>query len=264
MKSKKHFLTFATNFKNENAYLKEWLDYHLSVGVDHFYLFDQDGGEEARELLRPYEERGQVTRHPWKMWDGTKYDGPTRFYQRNKNHMGYSYAAKHYRHEFQWLMKIDMDEFLFPMEGKLSVLDWLKTVDVKRVKGIKVPRINFGNNFHESKPEGPILRAYTRREKEPSNHKDIGNADFMTSNRFAYSSHWWHYKWYKFGKGLKDWDDLPLRVNHYYTKSLEEFLARQNVCQGRPEGVEGFHEKNEGCNEVEDLSMVKLLDQISN
>lgn len=264
MKQKKHFLTFVTNFKNENPYLKEWLDYHLSVGVDHFYLYDQDGGEEAKEILKPYEERGQVTRHLWTQWDGTKYDGPTKFYQRNKNHMGFAHAAKNYRKDFQWVMKIDVDEFLFPRNGETNLTDWLKTIDVRKVKGVKVPRINFGNNGHEKTPELSVLRAYTRREAEYSDHKDLANGDFLTDNRFAYSAHWWHYKWHKNGKMLKNHEEIGWRINHYYIKSFEEYLNRQNVSRGRPEGEKGFKEKNERCNEIADSSMVKLLNQISN
>ncbi|VFM99178.1 MAG: Glycosyltransferase family 92 [Candidatus Kentron sp. G] len=37
----RYFLVFATNFKDENTYLREWLEYHLLVGVEHFYLYDQ-------------------------------------------------------------------------------------------------------------------------------------------------------------------------------------------------------------------------------
>lgn len=261
---KKHFLTFATNFKNEDAYLKEWLDYHLGVGVDHFYLYDQDGGEGARKILKPYEQKGQVTRHLWTQWDGSKYDGPTRFYQRNKNHMGFAHAAKNYRQEFQWVMKIDVDEFLFPLNDKLSLVDWLKTVNSKKIKGVKVPRINFGNNGYEKTPALPVLEAYTKREEACSDHKDLANGDFLNDNLFCYSAHWWHYHWYKFGNMLRDHEDIGWRINHYYTKSLEEYMNRQNVSRGRPVGTEGFYQKNDGCNEVEDLSMVKLLRQISN
>ncbi|WP_421872907.1 glycosyltransferase family 92 protein [Marinoscillum sp.] len=261
--SKKYFLTFATNFKNENSYLKEWLDYHLSVGVEHFYLYDQDGGEEAREILRPYEEKGQVTRHLWTHWDGTKYDGPTKFYQRNKNHMGFAHAAKNYRKDYQWVMKIDVDEFLFPLNEATNLTDWLKTVDAEKIKGVKVPRINFGNNGHEQTPDMPVLRAYTRREELYSDHKDLANGDFLSNNRFAFSAHWWHYKAHKFGKMLTDHAAIGWRINHYYIKSFEEYLHRQNVSRGRPEGEEGFKEKNQRCNEVEDVSMVRLLDQLA-
>lgn len=264
MKQKKYFLTFATNFKNENPYLKEWLDYHLRVGVDHFYLYDQDGGEEAKEIIKPYEERGQVTRHLWTQWNDTKYDQPTRFYQRDKNHMGFAHAAKNYRQDFQWVMKIDVDEFLYPLNGETNLADWLKTVDAGKIKGVKVPRINFGNNGHEKTPEMSVLRAYTRREELYSDHKDLANGDFLSGNRFAFSAHWWHYKWYKFGEMIKNHRDIGWRMNHYYTKSYEEYRRRQNVMRSRDVSKKSFEKMNQLYNEVEDLSMVKLLDQISN
>src|SRR3990172_6084476 len=94
---KKHYLVFATNFKNENSYLAEWLNYHIIAGVDHFYLYDQDGGEEARKILEPYEKASLVTRHAWTHYDGTRYDGPTRSFQINKNHLASGHCARNYR-----------------------------------------------------------------------------------------------------------------------------------------------------------------------
>ncbi|MBR2734192.1 MAG: glycosyltransferase family 2 protein, partial [Selenomonadaceae bacterium] len=37
-----HDLAIAAILKNEGHYIKEWLDYHLLAGVDHFYLYDND------------------------------------------------------------------------------------------------------------------------------------------------------------------------------------------------------------------------------
>ena len=176
--------------------------------------------------------------------------------------MGFAHAAKNYRQDYQWVMKIDVDEFLFPLNGETNLTDWLKTVDAGKIKGVKVPRINFGNNGHEKTPDMPVLRAYTRREGLYSDHKDLANGDFLSNNRFAFSAHWWHYKAHKFGKMLTDHEDIGWRINHYYIKSFEEYLNRQNVSRGRPEGEEGFMEKNQRCNEVEDVSMVRLLDQL--
>ncbi|XOV93984.1 MAG: glycosyltransferase family 92 protein [Bacteroidota bacterium] len=261
---KKYFLALATNFKNENDYLKEWLDYHLNVGVDHFYLYNQDGSKLTDDILEPYIEAGKVTSHLWTQWDGTRYDGPTKFYQRNKNHMGFAHAAANYRSQVQWLMKIDVDEFLFPLKEESSLKAWLAGVDKSKFKGIRIPRINFGNNGHETKPKEPVLESYTKREESYSDHKDLANGDFLSNNRFCYSAHWWHYKLFKSGKILKDHHDIGWRINHYYIKSLEEYLSRQNVSRGRPTGEKGFEEKNRRCNSVEDTSMIKLLQEISN
>lgn len=257
---RKHFLAFAANFKNENRYLKEWLDYHILVGVDHFYLYDQDGGEETRNILDPYEKQGFVTRHLWTQWDGTKYDGATKFYQKNKNHMGFSHCAKHHRDEFQWLMKIDVDEFLYPMNNEESLVTWLHTVNINKVKGCRIPRINFGSNGHEITPMAGVLEAYTKREDQYSDHKDLANSIFLNNNNLAFSAHWWHYKWWKFGTLLKV--NIGWRINHYYIKSKEEYLMRQNVSNGRPRTVEGFISKNIKCNDITDEGMLKFSSRL--
>jgi glycosyl transferase family 92 len=256
------FLVFATNFKGESPYLREWLEYHLLVGVEHFYLYDQNGDQEASDLLHPYEKAGLVTRHPWTHLDATQYDGPTRFYQRNKNHMAFAHCARTYRDRFHWVMKIDIDEFLYPLQGENSVLPYLRQFDAGRVKGLQLPRINFGDSGHLSQPEGLVVESYTHREAIPSNHKDMANGAFLSGNRFCFSSHWWRYRWLRWGRLVRRARVTGLRVNHYYTKSLAEHLQRQNVCGGRGRTREDFAERNQGCNTVEDTGMLRFAPSI--
>ena len=229
----RYLLVFATNFKQENPYIQEWLEYHLLVGAEHFYLYDQDGGDEGRELLEPYEKAGVVTRHPWTHYDGTRYDGPTRFYQVNKNHLAFSHCATNYRNVADWMMKIDVDEFLYPPAGENSLNPYLNLLDKKRVKGIRIPRYNFGDNGHLTRPAGLVTEAYTYRESGYSDHKDMANCRFLGNNRFCHSAHRWHYRLLKPGKLIEEKDANGIRVNHYYTKSFEEYQIRQNVSRRR-------------------------------
>ena len=37
---KKYFLAICAIFKNEGKFLKEWLNYYLLAGVEHFYLYN--------------------------------------------------------------------------------------------------------------------------------------------------------------------------------------------------------------------------------
>ena len=34
----KNFISIMIVFKNEGRYLKEWIDFHLLSGIDHFYM----------------------------------------------------------------------------------------------------------------------------------------------------------------------------------------------------------------------------------
>jgi len=38
----KYRISLCLIFKNEAPFLKEWLDYHLSIGIDHFYLYNNN------------------------------------------------------------------------------------------------------------------------------------------------------------------------------------------------------------------------------
>ena len=258
MGKERYNLVFATNFKSENRYIQEWLEYHLLVGVDHFYLYDQDGCEEVREILEPYETSGVVTRHSWTHYDGTRYDGPTRFYQINKNHLAFAHCAGNYRNNAGWMMKIDMDEFLYPPTGADSLLQYLRSLDRKHVKGIRIPRFNFGDNGHVSRPDGLVIEVYTHRESAPSNHKDMANCRYLGNNRFCHSAHSWYYRLLKPGKLIEETDANGIRINHYYTKSFEEYQSRQNVSRGRGRDKETFIARNKGCNDIEDTGMLRF------
>ena len=259
---KKYYLVFATNFKNENCYLAEWLNYHMLVGVDHFYLYDQDGSKEARALLEPYEKAGVVTRHEWTHYDGTRYDGPTRSFQINKNHLAFGHCARNYRSDSAWMMKIDVDEFLYPPKGQDSLPPYLQSLDYERVKGLQIGRFNFGDNNHRTKPAGLVLESYIRREIKPSDHKDMANCSFLSDNRFCNSAHWWNYRLLKPGKLIKLDNVDGLRINHFYTKSMEEYTNRQNVSRGRKRDEASFLVRNRGCNDVEDKGMLQYVPRI--
>ncbi len=52
-------------FKNESVFLKEWLEYHLLIGVEHFYLYNNFSEDNYQDILAPYIEKGQVTLTEW-------------------------------------------------------------------------------------------------------------------------------------------------------------------------------------------------------
>jgi hypothetical protein len=209
------------------------------------------------ELLQPYVDAGVVTRHPWTHLDGTRRDRATPLGQRNKNHMAFAHAAKTYRAISQWIMKIDVDEFLVPVEG-VSLRPAIEAIDVVRWKGVRIPRFDFGSSGHIEMPAAPVTVAYTRREAQASNHKDLANGNYLSANRFANSAHWWHYHWWRGGKLMPAAEVRGLRIHHYYTKSRAEYLAGQNTSGGRPRTDSGFAERDARGSAVEDRSLLRF------
>lgn len=257
----KHHLVIAAIFKNENPYLREWIEFHRLVGVDHFYLYDNDCGVEARALLAPYEAAGVVTRHDWTHLDGTRHDRPTRFGGRDKNHMAFNHAARHHRDASQWMLKIDIDEFLVPLQGD-AIPPLLERYDRSRIKGIQVPRINFGHSGHEKRPPGLVVESYLMREAEVSDHKDIANTRFLSDNDHMNSAHRWAYRLGARGRLVRPRDVHDMRIHHYYTKSLEESQQRQNMMRTRPNSKEEWEKQNAHLNEVHDDTMLHFAAEL--
>jgi len=257
----KHHLAIAAIFKNECPYLEEWLEYHLLVGFEHFYLYDNDGSDEVRQILAPYFRAGVVSHHPFTWIDGTRHDRPTHFGGRDKNHVAFGHAARHYRREFDWIMKIDIDEFLVPLEGD-NITELVDRRDASHVKCIRIPRVDFGSNGHCTKPGGLVLSSYTRRQTTWSDHKDLANAHFLSNNDRTNSAHSWGFKWLRRGETIREADVHDMWIHHYCTKSLEEYVTRQNTMRRRPMSQAGFDEKNASRNEVRDESMLRFSGEV--
>ena len=60
-----YHVAFAALVRNEARWLPEWLAYHAlpSIGVGHFYLYDDGSSDELRTAIAPHVARGLVTLH---------------------------------------------------------------------------------------------------------------------------------------------------------------------------------------------------------
>jgi len=107
----KYTLCVCAIFQNEAPYLKEWIDYHESKGVEHFFLYNNDSTDEYLAVLSPYFERGCITLIDWSSKHGS--DGYKFAF---KVQIGaYNDAISKCRHVSKWLALIDIDEFIVPV-----------------------------------------------------------------------------------------------------------------------------------------------------
>ena len=105
-----HYLSIAASVKNEGRYLREWIEYHLWAGVDHFYIYDDGSTDNTIEVLAPYIESGVVTYHYYDGRKGLKGSQMTRRYRD---------AVARYKYCTRWMALIDSDEFMaLSEEGK--------------------------------------------------------------------------------------------------------------------------------------------------
>ena len=109
--NKKYRISICGIFKNEAPFLHEWIEYHIMIGIDHFYMYNNNSEDKYLVVLQPYIDKGYVTLIQW-----------------TKNHAqmeAYQHFYANYAKETQWLSFLDIDEFLVPRYAD-NINDWIK------------------------------------------------------------------------------------------------------------------------------------------
>lgn len=168
-------LAVVAILKNEGSYLKEWLDYHLLAGVDHFYLYDNDSSDNYNEIIAPYVEAGLVTT---KIFPGS-----------SMQFAAYDDAVLNYRFHCRYMAFIDLDEFIFPKNTSDEITATLDEIlkNFPEASGVAINWQLFGSNGHDKADyTRGALEKFTRRAPinwvVPIPNRDIpgGNAQIKT------------------------------------------------------------------------------------
>lgn len=122
---KKYQLSVCAVFKNEAPYLKEWIEYHQLIGVNHFYLYDCGSTDNFTRILRPYIRKGVVTLTRWPEFCKENADCLFKWALMTQIPAYENALLLHAVKETEWLTFLNVDEFLVPMHGNriTDVLD---------------------------------------------------------------------------------------------------------------------------------------------
>lgn len=115
LEPKKYRLSICAIFKNEARYLKEWIEYHQLVGVDHFYLYSNNSRDCYLEVLEPYIKKNLVTLIEWPDYLGNLKEDDVFLWSLSTQVPAYENAVKcKAGKETKWLVFVDIDEYLVP------------------------------------------------------------------------------------------------------------------------------------------------------
>ncbi len=173
-------LTITTLFKYEVDFLEEWIEYHQRVGVEHFYIYENNTIADKRiaEILKPYIDKGLVTHILWP-YPYEFYNYKLRMLWPNDafsytqlpqiNHALYKFA-----HETEWLLSCDVDEYFYSPKvigGKLTgAIDAITAEN--NVSSIRIQGFWFGGTTEEmaqlEEKKVGVLRTFIRSEREPT------------------------------------------------------------------------------------------------
>jgi len=213
----------AAILKDEDSFVEEWVTYHRLLGVDHFYLYDNDPRQPLSDILARHLD--YVTVRAWLIdHDDRRYPG------RTKQIKAYTHCLEHDAANYAWVAFIDCDEFI-ALEEHRDLKAFLG--EYEGCDSIALNWHVFGYNGYYEDPPGLVIESLTRRMKEPrAMTKSVSRPDAIASINSA------HLCRLKAGRKLVDANKQPYgeelypgktriaRINHYQCRSFTNWMQK--------------------------------------
>lgn len=153
-KKYKYDLSVAAIFQNEAPYMKEWIEFHLLLGVQHFYLYNNLSTDNYKRVLLPYIKKGIVELIDWPYSFSHNQEKESLVGWHSIQGNAYNDAVIRSTGVSKWLAVIDLDEFLFTVKVN-NLVNFL--IDYEEFGGLAVTWCMFGTSFVEKIPEDKLL-----------------------------------------------------------------------------------------------------------
>lgn len=264
-----NYLSMGCFIKNENRYLREWVEFHRIQGVEHFYVVCNDGDPTtAMNVLLPYKEHITFKHFPEK---------PAAYKQMD----AYNWIIEESRDKSRWVAFIDLDEFLMPTSTQsMSLVEILG--DYESSVGLVVNWVNYGSSNLYFQPELQteefLYRAYDFRFANKY-FKSIVDPTKVVKAVNPHSFYYLNNEWAidQFNQRVMPGlcysiNDLyfgkRLRVNHYRLRSWIDYLEKIERWRGNehPElsELEGQirYWKDSNTNEVHDDTALRYVEEV--
>lgn len=224
---KQYSVSICAIFPNEALYLKEWLEFHKIVGVEHFYLYNNNSNDNYSEVLQPYISAGEVTLVEWPYAQGQV--------------SAYFHCVENYCDESDWIGFIDIDEFVVPIQHD-SIYEFLS--GFKDVGSVLINWKFFGSAGIVERDISRLVTATFFRSW--CKHMNIGKCFYNTAFGFSERNKekglphtiWTVYEnrdippvdiWHEMcppGIQRKGEKNFPIQINHYVVKSWAEYKLK--------------------------------------
>lgn len=214
--------------KNENNYIKEWVDYHLNLKFDHIFLYDNNdiNGEKISDKIN--NENVSIIDYR-----GRKYAQPD----------AYTNCFNVNKSLYDWFLFIDIDEFLV-LEKTNDIHDFLNDSIFENSNIIRLYWKHFDDNdlIKVENDNYNVINRFTREIIHRHNcaGKSFINKNFVftvknkvTAHGVCDNSHAVNAlgKECKNGEYLISYDNHPIYknawINHYPTKTIEEYIKQK-------------------------------------
>ena len=216
--------------KDEHDYLKEWIDHHLALGIDEIYLYEDYTSKSHSAITEPYGDKVHL-----QSIDTIFKENEKNFSQKDIKsgsffqHKLFQWFPIEFKNVFDWVLFIDIDEFLILKEPLQSFLE-----EYKDESAIYIKWKFYGANGHIKKPQGKVVDNYTKPIATSFDY-GINYKSFVNLKKYTY----WSAPIHKVEGGkypITSYGIHKAHINHYFTKSWEEWkwkiLSRGDTFPG--------------------------------
>ncbi|MCL7040815.1 hypothetical protein MKW94_016691 [Papaver nudicaule] len=218
----KYELCVCTMVRNQASSIREWIKYHSWLGVERWFIYDNNSDDGIEELIDELnEERHNVRRQVWP-WIKTQ-------------EAGFSHCALQARKECKWVSFMDVDEFFyFPLPsarhpsdlgvpGRNSLRSLVANFSSSSSIGeIRTACHSFGPSGLTEIPKQGVTTGYTCRLQSPERHKSIVRPEVLDDSLINVVHHFHLKAGYRYL-------NLPMStamINHYKYQVWESFRAK--------------------------------------
>ena len=134
------YLTLCAIAKNEGRYLQEWIEYHKMLGVEKFFIYDNESADNTRVILQPYIDTNLVEYcyFPGKKMQLKAYANCVRKHKRHTKYLGF----------------LDIDEFIVPIKH-ITIPDYLRSLG--RFSGVQINWLVYGSGGAKKREKGSSI-----------------------------------------------------------------------------------------------------------
>jgi tetratricopeptide (TPR) repeat protein len=245
------YLSLCLIVKDENSYLQEWLDYHIILGVEHFWIYDNESAIPVEETLRTYIDSGWVTVNTIKGHAMQIY--------------AYDHCLRTYGSESKWIGFIDTDEFIVPHSYK-KLDTYLQQFE--SYAGFAISSLFFGYSGNNIRPIGGQITGYQKRTPERFSRNRFVKM-IVQPERVIYpiSPHSFLFTEDAYcvnENGMRvDAQEFPchvntIQINHYFSRSKQEW--EKKMARGGGAGITYSDDRWLRVNNYADIEDTQIFD----
>ncbi|CAI0379564.1 unnamed protein product [Linum tenue] len=214
----KYELCACTMLWNQASVLKEWVMYHSWLGVERWFIYDNNSDDGLQDVADELNTRNHnVSRHVWPWIKAQE--------------AGFSHCALRAKYECKWVGFFDVDEFFYfprysgqtPLPGQNSLRAMVSNyTDSPTIAEVRTMCHSFGPSGLTEPPKQGVTVGYTCRLQAPERHKSFVRPDLLDMTLLNIVHH------FKLREGYKSTNvaEGTAVINHYKYQVWDTFKAK--------------------------------------